>query len=283
MSAQSVERRSPVEIAADTYVVQAIHGEGEGPLAVHMNAMVIRGREPVIVDTGTPLDRESILEQVFGLVDPEDVRWIFITHDDIDHYGNLQVLMDACPRATLVASWYLTSRMGVEPGMPSPARWRWVGDGEGFDTGDRVLRAIRPPLYDSPTTRGLFDPATGVYWASDCFATPVAKATSFVDEIDSADWAHGFTTFQKWNSPWVDMVDGPRFHAEVERLRAVGVQTIATCHGPTIGSGMVDRAFELLHSVPAAQVPPQPGQPVLDEIVAALEATALETTALAPA
>ncbi len=267
-------RLSPVAVAPETFVIQGIHGEGEGPLAVHMNAMLIRGAEPVLVDTGAPVDRKSILEQVFGLVEPEDIRWIFITHDDIDHYGNLGELMDLCPRATLVASWYLTERLATEGPLPPADRWRWVGDGEGFDAGDRVLRALRPPLYDSPTTRGLLDPSTGVYWASDCFATPVPSATEFVDELDPEDWAFGFTTFQKWNSPWVELVDGPRFHAEVERLRALDLRTIATCHGPTIGSALVDRAFELMHAVPAAYVPPQPGQPVLDEIVAAMTAGA---------
>lgn len=275
MSSAVLPRREPIPIAAETYVIQAIHGEGEGPLAVHMNAMVIRGCEPVVVDTGAPVDRESVLEQVFGLVEPEDVRWIFISHDDVDHYGNMAALMEACPRATIVGSWYLMQRMSAEGPMPSPNRWRWVGDGESIDVGDRTLRAVRPPLYDSPTTRGLLDPVTGVYWASDCFATPVAQATGFVDEIDPDEWAHGFTTFQRWNSPWVEMVDGPRYHAEVERLRALAPRTIATCHGPTIGPAMVDRAFELLHAVPAAQVPPQPGQPVLDAIVAAMEADVL--------
>jgi len=265
---------SPVPVAPETYVLQGIHGEGEGPLAVHMNAMLIRGAEPVLVDTGAPVDRLSILDQVFGLVEPEDVRWIFITHDDVDHYGNLGELMELCPRATLVASWYLTQRLSADGPLPSMDRWRWVGDGEAFDAGDRVLRAIRPPLYDSPTTRGLLDMSTGVYWASDCFSTPVPTATAFVDELDPDVWADGFMAFQKWNSPWVDLVDGPRFHAEVERLRALGLSTIATCHGPTIGSAMVDRAFELMHAVPVASVPAQPGQPVLEEIVAAMMAEA---------
>ena len=57
--------------------------------------------------------------------------------------------------------------------MP-PTRQRWVDDGESFDVGDRMLQAVRPPVFDSPTTRGLFDPTTGVYWASDGFATPMA-------------------------------------------------------------------------------------------------------------
>ncbi len=267
-------RLSPVLVAPDTYVIQGIHGEGEGPLAVHMNAMLIRGAEPVLVDTGTPADRDAILSQLFDVVEPGDVKWIFITHDDIDHYGNLAELMDLCPRATLVASWYLTERLSVEGALPPANRWRWVGNGESLDVGDRVLRAVRPPLYDSPTTRGLLDPSTGVYWASDCFATPVPSATAFVDELDPDEWAHGFTTFQKWNSPWVELVDGPKYHAEVERLRALGLRTIATCHGPTIGSAFVDQAFELMHAVPASQVPAQPGQPVLDDIVAAMTAHA---------
>ena len=49
--------------------------------------MVIRGREPVIVDTGAPVHRAQWLEKVFSVVEPEDVRWIFLSHDDGDHTG----------------------------------------------------------------------------------------------------------------------------------------------------------------------------------------------------
>jgi flavorubredoxin len=267
---QTGRRLEPVNIAPETFVLQGIVGEGEGPLAVHMNSMVIRGQEPVVVDTGIPTDRERYLDDLFSLVEPQDVRWVFISHDDVDHYGNVDAVMAACPNATLVASWFLAQRLGPELEV-SPTRCRWVNDGESLDAGDRTLLALRPPLYDSPTTRGLLDPTTGVYWASDCFATPVASATPYVDELDPEEWAQGFAVFQKWNSPWVDLLDTAGFGAEVERLRAHGLRTIATCHGPTIGAASIDRAFELMHSLPAAEVPPQPGQPVLDEIVAALE------------
>lgn len=263
-------RLDPVLIAPETYVLQGIVGEGQGP-AVHMNSMLIRGAEPVVVDTGIPTDRERLLADLFSLVEPEDVRWVFISHDDVDHYGNVDAVMAACPNATLVASWFLAQRLDSELGVP-PTRMRWVNDGESLDVGDRTLAAIRPPLYDSPTTRGLFDPTTGVYWASDCFATPVTAATEYVDELDPEEWAQGFAVFQKWNSPWVDLLDAARYGDEVERLRALGMSTIATCHGPTIGAASVDRAFELMHGLQGELAPPQPGQPVLEEIVAALEA-----------
>jgi flavorubredoxin len=153
-----------------------------------------------------------------------------------------------------------------------PHRWRWVGDGEALDAGDRTLLAVRPPLYDSPTTRGLFDPTTGVYWAADCYATPVPCGTAFVEDLDPHDWAAGFTSFQAWNSPWAPMLDRTAYGEACARIERLGVRTIATAHGPTVGAGQVDRAFHLLRAVPDEPVPPQPGQPLLDDIVASLGA-----------
>jgi flavorubredoxin len=264
-----------MEVARETWVIQATYGEGNGPLAVHMNSMVIRGAEPIVVDTGTPLHREQYLEDLFAIVEPEDIRWVFISHDDADHYGNLHEVMERCPNATLVASWFLCDRLGAERLDVPPFRWRWIGDGESFDAGDRTLHAIRPPLYDSPTTRGLFDASTGVYWASDCYATPVTAGTAFVGELDPAFWADGFQMFQTWNSPWVSMLDEGKFADACARIEALQPTTIAGTHGPTIETSHVQQAFALMRDVIAKPVPPQPGQPVLDQIIAAMAAAPL--------
>ena len=77
---------------------QVQHALGE-PLDIYINSMVILGAEPVIVDTGTPANRTQWLEDVFSLVEPEDVRWIFLSHDDVDHTGNLDEALAACPNA----------------------------------------------------------------------------------------------------------------------------------------------------------------------------------------
>ena len=265
-------RHHPMEIARDTWVIQATHGEGVAPQAVHMNSMVIRGAEPVVVDTGAPIHRDQYLEDLFSIVEPEDVRWVFISHDDVDHYGNAAEVMAACPNATLVATWFLCERLATEGFPVPPWRWRWIGDGESFEAGDRTLHAVRPPLYDSPTTRGLYDDRTGVYWASDCYATPVERGTAFVADLDPAAWAGGFVTFQGWNSPWVSMLEPDAFAVQCRRIEALRPTAIATAHGPTIEASHVQQAFELLRSVPTAVIPPQPGQPVLDEIVAAIGA-----------
>ena len=145
---------------------------------------------------------------------------MFISHDDVDHTGNVNELMDACPNATLIVNWFMTERMGASLAVP-PTRQRWIGDGESFDVGDRTLHAVRPPIFDSPTTRGLFDPTTGVYWASDSFATPMLTPVRDVAEIDAEFWADGMDMFDHYVSPWLEMVDEARFQATVDRVEAL--------------------------------------------------------------
>jgi len=48
----------PSRIAPDTFLVHDHAGEGQGPVLVPLNSLVIRGAEPVVVDTGMPENRE---------------------------------------------------------------------------------------------------------------------------------------------------------------------------------------------------------------------------------
>jgi flavorubredoxin len=102
--------RPPERIADETWLIHQVQEATGAPLRVYLNSMVIRGAEPVIVDTGTLANRAQWLEDVFGLVDPADVRYVFLSHDDVDHTGNLAEVMERCPNATLLASWALVER-----------------------------------------------------------------------------------------------------------------------------------------------------------------------------
>lgn len=266
-------RYYPLEIAPDTWVIQDTSGEGEPGPSVHMNSMLIRGAEPTVVDTGLSDNRDRFFEDLFGLVEPHDIRWVFVSHDDIDHYGNVNALMAACPNATLVANWFLCERLGSELTVP-PTRWRWLNDGESFDAGDRTLHAIRPPLYDSPTTRGLFDSRTGVYWASDCYACPVERGTEFLDDLDTEEWTGGMAAFARWNSPWVELADRDRYLATCRRVEDLPLHAIAGTHGPTIGASDLQQVHDLIRRIPEIVAPPQPDQAVLDAMLSATPAAA---------
>ena len=259
----------PTKIANDTFVIHQVqHALGQ-PLFVYLNSMVILGKEPVIVDTGTPGNRKQWLEDVFSLVEPEDVRWIYLSHDDVDHTGNLDEALTACTNAKLVCNWAMIERHTNCFDFPLD-RCRWVMHGESFDVGDRTLYALRPPVFDSPTTRGLFDPTTGVYWAGDTFATPLPDPKMAVADLDTEFWDFGLAMFALGAvSPWLSMLDSDKFGNYVDLVQNLDITTIAACHSPVIEGAFVDRAFEMIRRLPTLDPPMLPDQCVLDEIVAA--------------
>lgn len=262
-------RVAPTEIAPDTFVIHQVQPALGQPLFVYINSLVIRGAEPVIVDTGTPANRTQWLEDAFALVEPDDVRWIFLSHDDVDHSGNLDEVMSACPNATLVCTWAMVERHTNCFDFPLD-RCRWVGDGESLDVGDRTLLARRPPVYDSPTTRGLFDPTTGVYWAVDTFATPLPDHTMGVADLDPEFWRFGMGLFSFGAvSPWLTMVDPEQYGRYVDTVQDLDITTIAGCHTPVLEGALIGQAFARVREFPTEEPPPLPDQSILDQIVAA--------------
>jgi flavorubredoxin len=260
----------PTRVDTDTWVIHQVQHALGAPLSVYLNSMVIAGSEPAIVDTGSINNRDQWLEDVFGIVDPSDVRWVFLSHDDSDHTGNLAPVMEACPNAILVCSWTLVERFSNAFRFPLE-RCRWLNDGEAIDAGDRRLLAVRPPVYDSPATRGFLDERTGVYWGVDAFATPCpADPVASVTDLDPGFWAEGMAMFTHHAlSPWVALVDRRRFAAEIDRVRSLGMTTIATAHSPLITAGSVADAFALLRGLPDVPVPPVPDQAILDAALTA--------------
>jgi flavorubredoxin len=259
----------PTRVAKDTFFVHRVQAALGQPLFVHLNSMVILGKEPVIVDTGTPANREQWLEDVFALVEPKDVRWIFISHDDVDHIGNLDETLSACPNAQLICNWAMIERHTNCFDFPLE-RCRWVMDGESIDVGDRTLHALRPPVFDSPTTRGLYDPTTRVYWAVDTFATPLPDPYAAVADLDREFWDYGLALFALGAvSPWLSMADEKKYGAFVDRTQNLDITTIASCHSPVIEGQFIEQAFTRVRELPSLELFALPNQSVLDQIIAA--------------
>ena len=258
-------------IAPDTYVLRQIGGEGVAPVAVHLNTMVITGQEPVIVDTGAALNRDVWLEQAFAVVEPEDVKWVYLSHDDVDHVGNVLQVMDACPNATVVTNWFSVERMAADTQLPVD-RMRWVNGGESWHAGDRELHAVVPPVFDSPTTRGLFDSSTGVYWAADAFGSPVTHLVDNILDLDPGFFREAYIGQQLMISPWMSWVDPDKYATHLQAIRALEPTAIASCHGVTLRGNQVETGFNLMTELPYHLPVEWPGQAELDAMHEAMAA-----------
>ena len=260
-----VPATQPHLIAPDTWLIPNLAPAGDG-LYLPVNSMVIRGRQPVIIDTGAPVHRTLWLEKVFSVVEPEDVRWIFLSHDDGDHTGALFDVLERCRNATLVTNFFSVERLALEkPALPLQ-RMRWIEPGGSFDAGDRVLQLFRPPIFDGPTTRGLFDPSSGAMWIVDTFACLTPGA------LDAADLAsqqlEQMSAMNSAVSPWHAWLDRRSYAQHVDAVEAFGARTVASAHGPVLRGEQLDDAFDRLRGLAGAPIIPTPGQELLDSLIA---------------
>jgi flavorubredoxin len=239
----------PYQIADETFLITwGLDAPPVGHFPMH--SLLIRGKEPVLVDTGAPACREQWLATVAELVDPADVRWVFLSHDDRDHAGNLLQVLAACPNATLLTNWFSLGRMAEEWDTPLP-RCRFVNDGDQVDVGDRVLVAVRPPLFDNPTTRGLFDASTGVYWSVDTFATNTPHRMLEADDLSDGEFRDGQLLGARLIAPWHRYLDQSKWDICVDAVRRLGATTMASCHSPVLRGQRIDEAFDLMRQLPA--------------------------------
>jgi flavorubredoxin len=260
-----VPATEPEQIAPETWLIPNLFPAGDG-LFVPVNTMLIRGAEPVIVDTGAPVHRELWLEKVFSLVEPEDVRWIFLSHDDGDHTGGLLDAMALCPQATLVTNFFSVERLALEkPALPL-GRMRWIDEGGTLDAGDRTLRLFKPPIFDGPTTRGLFDPTTAAMWIVDSFAC-LTPGTLDVHEMPTDLVAESMPAMNSLVSPWHQWLDPTVYRRHVDEVEALGVLAVASAHGPVVTGDAIREAFEVIRRLAGQPVIPAPGQDLLDDLI----------------
>ena len=114
-----------------------------------VNAYVLHAEQPVVIDTGLSTVDKDFVSALAEVLDPADVRWLWITHPDRDHTGGLWPLLEAAPKARLVTTFLGVGIMSTEWPVPLD-RVFLLNPGQALDVGDRRLHAFRPPLSTTP-------------------------------------------------------------------------------------------------------------------------------------
>ena len=207
------------------------------------------------------------------MIDPADVRWIWLTHPDRDHTGGLFDLLEAAPLARLVTTFIGAGIMSTEHPLPMD-RLYLLNPGQTLDVGDRTLTGFRPPLFDNPATVGLRDNLTGTTFTSDCFGAPLPSAglASCTDcrEIPAEMLRAGQLLWATVDSPWIHDVDPVRFQATVALIRATNPTTLLSTHLPP-AVGLNTELFTMLTQAPTADPFIGPDQQALEQMLAGFE------------
>ena len=231
-----------------------------------INAFVIKGSEPVLVDTGMGMESTEFMSALESIIDPPDLRWVWLTHDDADHTGSLQKVLEAAPGARLVANSLAVLRLSVAWPVPLP-RVYWLNPGDSIQLGDRKLTALRPPLFDNPTTIGFYDDQSGAFFSADCFGAIIPSPAQNADDIAAGDLAQGMINWAGADSPWLHMVEPGKFSQALDRIRQIAPKMIFSSHLPP-ARGKTEHFLELLAKVPTSTPFVAPNQTALEQILA---------------
>lgn len=258
----------------DTYVLPSclsvpdVPVPGFGTLVV--NSYLIKSREPILVDTGMPIVKEHFLQTLWALIDPQDLRWIFLTHDDGDHTGAIMEVLAAAPQARVVTQFVGLARLETAYHLPID-RFEIRNPGDTLNAGDRDLAILRPPLFDSPATSAYFDTKSGVLFSADSFGAIIPEVTEDVDDVPESAYNQGFAIFNRLNHPWYALVDPRKFEGVVDSIRRLNPQIIASCHSPLARGARVQAQLQAMASIPAMGPLALPDQAALDGILAQIQ------------
>jgi flavorubredoxin len=237
---------------------------GAGFLPV--NAFVIKAKEPVLVDTAMGIESEEFMKALESIIDPHDLKWVWLTHDDADHTGSIQKVLEAAPNARLAANSLAVLRMSTAWRVPMQ-RVYWLNPGDSINAGDRTLTAVRPPLFDNPTTIGIYDSKAETFFSADCFGALIPSPARNVEDLPADVLAQGMIGWAGADSPWVHMVEPARFNRALDGIRQMAPKTILSAHlAPARGN--TGQLLDILAQIPASTPFAAPDQKALEQILA---------------
>lgn len=253
-----------LDVAPDVtalHVTFPVPGFGILPIRAH----VLHAAEPVLVDTGLGAMEADFMTALRGAIDPKDLRWIWITHTDADHVGNLAAVLREAPQATVVTTFIGMAKMGLLQ-LETP-RIRLLNPGETLNVGDRELLAAAPPTFDAPETTGFLDRKTGVLFSADSFGALLEAPALDAADIDPAKLRDGMTTWATIDAPWLRWTDRERYGASLDAVRSLDPSVVLSSHLPP-ARGMLSTLLGHVAAAPDAPAFVGPNQAALEAMMA---------------
>ncbi|MCU1458477.1 MAG: beta-lactamase domain protein [Actinomycetia bacterium] len=263
----------PYRVGTDVHVLPSqLPVPGVGVIPIH--AFVLMSRQPVLIDCGLGIDADAFVDALRSVIDPADLAWIWLTHDDSDHTGSLQRILELAPQARLVTHGLGALRMNTSWAVPLD-RVMAVAPGDRLDVGDRMLRATRPPTYDNPMSTGIFDESTSTFFSVDSFGAILPSSPRHLEELSDEELAGGMTAWATFDSPWLHLADPERLSRVLDTVRGMGAERVLSSHLPP-AIGRIDALLEIVAAIPDAEPFVAPDEAAFNAIAAGLAAVAAE-------
>jgi flavorubredoxin len=240
---------------------------------IPINAFVLHGAEPVLVDTNAGVESESFMTALRTVIDPSELKWLWLTHTDFDHIGSLHQVLAENPDLRVITSFLGVGIMMLAAPLPMD-RVYLINPGQQIAVGDRTLTAFKPPTFDNPITTGFYDDKSRMLFSADSFGALLDAVPESAADLSDDELRQGQVFWATADSPWLHKVDSSVLTKELDAIRDMNPAMILSSHLPAAPGAMVDRMAASIAAAPSAQPFVGPDQAALEQMMAEMTAGA---------
>jgi flavorubredoxin len=224
------------KVAGDLYQIgESVVGDNGWHEAVRIYVLLNDGC-PLLFDAGSHIHRGQIMNDLKELLGDTVPGFVFLTHTELPHTGNLSAILAEWPEINLVVSsailphvelpWWLTDKQ---------IQYGYAGTVGTY--GNREISFSDGIIKDQPGTHWMFDEETGALFTADAFGYlyPQPADQKFDDELDEGILVDWFKRYHESAFRFLPMVDGKKVNADIAKVFAKRkVDVIAPTHGNAI-------------------------------------------------
>ncbi len=232
---------STAQIAPDTTTIRSLDWERDRfdiefglQNGTTYNSYLIEGEKIALVDTSHAKFRELYLDTLTGLIAPEKIDYLIISHTEPDHSGLVKDLLEIAPQVTVVGS--KVALKFLDDLVHKPFKKLQVKTGEQLDLGKgHVIEFVNAPNLHWPDTIFSYDHGTGVLYTCDAFGLHYCSDSTFDEDLKAIEPDYRF---------YYECLMAPNARSvlsAMKRLDKLGeINLVANGHGPLLKYNRVE-------------------------------------------
>jgi len=190
------------------------------------NSYFINADKKAIIETAKETFKETYLNKIKQVVNPEEIEYIILNHTEPDHSGSLKHLLKIATNATVVGSGnairYLNDMVGFE------FKSLIVKDGDSLSLGNKTLKFISAPNLHWPDSIYTYIEEDNILFTCDSFGAHYCSEEIF--DADTNDYYEAFKYY-------FDVILKPYskfFLKAIEKISCLKIFAVCPAHGPVL-------------------------------------------------
>ena len=212
------------------------HVKNEFGFEVILTYVMLNDGNPILIDCGSHIHRDSVMQQLNELLKGAVPEYLFLTHSELPHAGNITAVAEKWPEIKVIVSNVMLPYIEVLPVLPLEQITQVV-PGTKIEFPTRTIEFVDALLKDQPGSHWIHDPRTGTLFTGDGFGYFNSEETIEQLAETAADGVSqtAFEQYHKIAFRFLRWIRPERLAVDLRKMFAKrSVEVIAPIHGNAI-------------------------------------------------